>query len=343
MDFRENKWECDGIETQELRPVNSREVKTFNEISMMHIVKFKNLRLNPNNGKEQIVIKGNSFLATLHYYYYHSFLEMMGTYALIKGHIPDLKCYFNSMFGKDPVWRKEFNDRSLDSYLEYLKYSPFGAPDVQSEINHHEFTKGLVDMFSEDKNIYTIESDNIVFENFYMLLEMPTGFSGNSWERFRNLIFLSKIISKFLTPTDSKNKIYISRKTNNKRYKDFVDFQPKTVTDLKSRAFDEDEIEKYFNSIGYKTVILEGMPLIEQLNLFYNATHIAGLNGSGFVNLIAAKNNTRVIELNLIKDYKNRTNYEYMFKFKSFDFSSYSNLSENIPQIIEELKLLKNQ
>jgi hypothetical protein len=343
MDFKQNTWECDGIETQELGPIWSREVKPLNETAMLHIVKFKNLRLNSNNGKKQIVIKGNSFLATLHYYYYHAFMDMMGKYALLKSHIPDLKCYFNSMFGKEPVWRNDFEDRSVESYLKYLKHNPFGREDSNPKINYHEFTRGLVNIFSEDGNIYTIESDNILFENFYVVSEIPTGFSGISIDHLRNIEFLSDMVLKFLKPSLNKNKIFISRKVNNDRYKKDLDIFSKNQSDVANRVFEEDKIEKYFNSIGYKSVILEGMPLIEQLNLFYNATHVVGLNGSGLVNLIASKNKTRVIELNLIESYTNRVEYNYMFKFKDFKFLSYKNFSGDVDKIIKELEAIEDK
>ena len=242
------------------------------------------------------------------------------------------------MFGKEPVWRKDFEDRSLDSYLKYLKHNPFGREDSDPEINYHEFTKDLVNIFSEDKKIYTIESDNILFENFYMLLEMPVGFTGVSVDRLRNIEFLSEMISKFLKPSLSQNKIFISRRVNNDRYKKDV-----SQVDVVTRTFEEDKIEKYFNGIGYKSVILEGMPLIDQFNLFYNATHVVGLNGSGLINLIACKKNTRIIELNLIESYKNKVEYSYMFKFKGFDFLSYENFSGDIDKIIEELKGIENK
>jgi hypothetical protein len=343
MDFKQNVWECDGIETQEIGPIWGRDVPFLNETSMLYIIKFKNLRLNPHNGKEQIVIKGNSFLATLHYYYYHSFIDMMGKYAFLKHHVPDLKCYFNSMFGKNPVWRNKFEDRSVDSYLQYLKYNPFGIQNFNSEINYHEFTKDLVDIFSEDKKIYTIESDNMLFENFYVVSEMPTGFSGTSIDKITNIEYLSSMILKFLKPSLKKNKIFISRKINNDRYKNNLNAFPNTKADVEDRLFEEEKIEKYFNSIGYKSVVLEGMPLIKQFNLFYNATHVVGLSGSGLVNLIASEKNTRVIELSLIESYRNRTEYDHMFKFKNFNFLLYRNFSGNIDEIIKDLEGIEDK
>lgn len=338
------KWDCDGVEIQEIGEVVSRDVNAFNEISVLHIVKFKNLKINGDSKKKQIVIKGDSFLSTLHYFYHHSVIDMLGVYFLIKSYVPDLKCYFNSMYGKYPMWRKNFDDRSVESYLDYLKSNPFGRKDDSSDINFHEYTKDLVNIFSEDKNIYTTEVDNIMFENFYIISELPTGFAETAYTSTRNIKGLSTFVSSICTETQS-NKIFISRKLNNQRYSKEISAFP--TEDPQSnqmiRRFDQEHlIEDYFNSIGYKSVTLEGMPMLEQFNLFHNATHVAGLNGSGFVNLIAAKDKTNIIELNLIKDYVNRFSYKRLFEFKDFNYIEYNNVSNDIDSIINELKLIKD-
>lgn len=344
MEAKRIKWEADGVEIQEVGFVDSRAERGLNETSISHIVKFKNLRINPNSKKPQIKFEGDCFLATLHYFYHHSMLDMMGEYFFIRSHVPDLKCYFNSMMGKSPIWRDDFEDRSVDTYLDYLYRYPFGMRKY-NEINYHEYTRELVNIFSPDRQIYTIESDNLLFENFYVAVDLPTPFAGRDYSKHRDIKSMSEYLSNLCEEKNLPKKIYISRKLNNIRYKNELKQNP-TNNPLANpiiRVFDEeDSIEKYFNSIGYQSVCLEGMPLLDQLNLFYNATHIAGLNGSAWVNLLAAKENTNIIELNLIAGYINRFNYKEIYKFKNFNFIDYHNVSNNIEEIINELNFVKD-
>lgn len=344
MESKRIKWEAEGVEIQEVGFVDSRSERNILEASISHIVKFKNLKINPNSKRKQLIIKGDSFLATIHYFYHHSVLDIMSEYFYIKSYVPELKCYFNSVSGKYPEWRDSFEDRSINTYLNYLNKYPFGMTKY-NEIKYHEYVKDLVNIFSEDKQIYTIESDNILFENFYVIVDLPTAFAGRDYSKTRDIESLSKYLSNLCQKQNTPKKIYISRKLNNIRYKNELKQSPTDdpLANQRIRVFEnENLIEDYFNSIGYESFCLEGMPMLDQLNLFYNATHIAGLNGSAWVNLLAAKENTNIIELNLISGYTNRFNYKKAYEFKKFNFIDYHNVSGDIPKIIEELSYVKD-
>lgn len=342
---KKNEWAADSVEIIEVGEVRSRENPYAHVSSISHIVKFKNLTVNPkgklSKSPDPVTIKGDSFLASLHYFYHHSILDMMATYETIKQYVPGIKCYFNSMQGEKPYWRKDINDRSLDTFMDYIKTVSFGFKN-NSDINQHEFMRDLVKIYSEDGLIYSLEADTITFENFYLLISLPTPIA-EAYSNTRNIEMLSKkMISVCNEDAASPKKIYISRKLNNKRYKDEAATFGPTV-DVPNKSVDirvyenEDKIEKYFIDNGYAPVTLEGTSMISQLNLFYNATHIAGINGSGFVNLISSKSGTRVIELDVIAKYSNPFDYKSLYEFKSLNHSVYRCHSENIDDTLEIL------
>jgi hypothetical protein len=344
MEAKRVKWKADGVEIQEIGHVDGRAERPINETAISHIVRFKNLKINPDSKRKPIFFEGNSFLATLHYFYHHTILDMMGEYFFIKAHVSDLKCYFNSLMAKSPEWRDNFEDRSVDTYLNYLKKYPFGA-NQYNETNYHEFTRDLVNIFSPDKQIYTTESDSLIFENFYIVVDLPTPFAGKSYPQNRDIESLSIHLSELCEDKDLPKKIYVSRQMNNIRYKNELKQQPtqNPQANARIRVFEKENlIEEYFNSIGYQSVILEGMSMLDQLNLFYNATHIAGLNGSAWVNLLASKEKTNIIELNLIDGYANKFNYKNLYNFKNFNFIDYHNVSGNVEEIIKELNFVKD-
>lgn len=337
-------WEADSIEIKEI----GEHPKFFNEYqqatSVINLINFKNLHVNKSDKKEPIRIDGHSFLATLHHFYHHSVVDMMGTFYFIKKEVPELKCYFNSICKTLPVWRKSSLDKSVSSYSEYLKYNPFGFRDKNPEFNQHEFINDLVDIFSEDKQIHCISRDYIIFENFYLLIELPTAIASTSYEGTRDIHGLSKYLMSVCFDKPLPKKIYISRQKNNLRYKKELELKPE-VSDQSNpiiRVYkNENYVEDYFNSIGYHSVVLEGMPMRDQLNIFHNATHVAGLNGSGFVNLLASKPGTKVIELDLIPNYQNKFNYESLYRFKEFEYNVYRNHSMDMENVIEGLSLIK--
>lgn len=61
-----------------------------------------------------------------------------------------------------------------------------------------------------------------------------------------------------------------------------------------------EELKIYLqNNYGkkYRTVILENVPFIEQVKLFYNAKYIIGVHGGAFANMFFCKPNTLILEI----------------------------------------------
>ncbi len=56
------------------------------------------------------------------------------------------------------------------------------------------------------------------------------------------------------------------------------------------------EVQEYFLKEGFQILELESMSLADQIHIFSAATHVAGLHGAGFSNLIFAPESCRVFE-----------------------------------------------
>lgn len=76
-----------------------------------------------------------------------------------------------------------------------------------------------------------------------------------------------------------KKRLYISRKK------------------ARSRSTDESKLENFFENLGFLTVILEDLPLTEQIELFSGASHVVGLHGAGLSHLIFADQCCCILEL----------------------------------------------
>ena len=63
------------------------------------------------------------------------------------------------------------------------------------------------------------------------------------------------------------------------------------------RLRNENEVQKYLNSIGYSIVNLEDLTLDDQVHLFSSASEIIGFHGAGLTNLLFCNNDVKVIEI----------------------------------------------
>lgn len=59
----------------------------------------------------------------------------------------------------------------------------------------------------------------------------------------------------------------------------------------------EKQIKEILIKNGFSNIVLSDLNFYDQVNLFNNATHIVGLHGAGFANLVFSKPNTLVLEL----------------------------------------------
>ncbi len=92
---------------------------------------------------------------------------------------------------------------------------------------------------------------------------------------------------------------------------------------------DQERLEQYFINNGYTALDPEGLTFFEQLNYYYNATHVVAMRGSALLNTIFCDPGTKIFILD--------TNYIYSFPYREiceiFDHEVY--------EIPFELKLKK--
>jgi hypothetical protein len=126
----------------------------------------------------------------------------------------------------------------------------------------------------------------------------------NNHVHIQDLIFLSnQLVSEDLN-IDTYSKIYISRKKYQRRHEM------------------EDEIENYFNKIGYHTVYFEDLSQHEQIQICKNAKEVVCYLGSSLVNLMLSKTKALVYVIDF--DDSNNPN------FSSEMTSLYSFLMNNL-------------
>ena len=63
------------------------------------------------------------------------------------------------------------------------------------------------------------------------------------------------------------------------------------------RLRNENDVQGWFREKGYEIIKLETLTLDEQVQLFSDATHIAGFHGAGLANLLFCKAGTHVVEI----------------------------------------------
>lgn len=315
----------------------------------LNIIKLKDVTLfhNPdyNHRKDQVIIKGKTFLSLFHYHYHHFLIDTVAQYEFIKKYVPGLNIEF---MARDAayMWRKkeDLSDYDPELFIEYLKTKHFGnsIEVINTGVEQHKYFEGIFNMYNKNGNklIYSDITDDMFFEEVYFLVDdfeffqieslEEVGLTGKeipwlspewkrtsgaklfeSWEKILwehdGIRCASKVIKPLLKKDPkSPKKIYISRQLANKRYiqeKAKLNFWA-ADKNLKSRVFEEeDQLEEFFIKNGYTSVTLEGMPFLDQMQLFYNATHVASLSGSGLVNMIGCDSETKIFEIRAIRHF----------------------------------------
>jgi hypothetical protein len=91
--------------------------------------------------------------------------------------------------------------------------------------------------------------------------------------------------------TNSSKKIFISRRKRSKLIEQFSDSGSLI---RHSPEWYHDALESYFSNRGYDVYELSGMFIGDQVKLFHNATHVAGISGVGLLNSIFCKDGATV-------------------------------------------------
>jgi len=163
--------------------------------------------------------------------------------------------------------------RNSDNYEEV---NNFKYKNIRTEYSIYSIPKKYIfEDIDNTKQNYTIGNSSRNYLN-----------SNNSYKNFSQ--FIIKLLDRGVINKKNKRKVLILRdeksiskyKPRNKNTRMILNLQ-----DLKKSAKD------------YEVVYLENLNIIEQIELFYNISHVISISGAGLVNIIYSQENTFVFEL----------------------------------------------
>lgn len=312
---------------------------------------------------ENVFIPGNSFIVTAdNWQYAHLIQECIGHYEFLKQYIPDLKIYFITPFkAHEDLFEKR------DEYGAWIFRDLLIKYNVKKE-----------DILDYSKSL-TFENIYYVFNFFTFIIkdyiEANPVIHSHLHEDFNLQRETAKIVSEVFVPEKTrlpqKNKIFISKRKADKYYEKFIEAKEKLraeypndedfIPRLKKlqghndfgtmeknynirRYSGQKEIEDFFEERGYEIVFTEDLGLFEQINKYYNASHIASINGTGCYNAIFSDRNTKVFMINTHSQFywffdyllKDRLGDNNVFVFPEIDRTK----DEQVPieKIMEELR-----
>ncbi len=162
--------------------------------------------------------------------------------------------------------------RNLDDHEEL---NDFKSKNIKINYNIYSIPKGYQFEDIDNKKTYTVGNHSRFYLN-----------SNNSYKSFSQ--FIKKLLDKGIINKKNKKKVLLLRneaaiskyKPRNKNTRMILNLQ-----DLKKSTKD------------YEVVYLENLNIIEQIELFYNISHVIGISGAGLVNMIYSQENAFVFEL----------------------------------------------
>lgn len=257
------------------------------------------------NDEKPIYFNGKYFGITFGAEYAHLMMHLIGPYLYLKNTIPDLQLIFLRF------------EESKD-YLTQTKASEdlakiLGAPIIDVNSGNYcfeDFMFFYLDDFHitvkpivNDENFKTcfpIIPSSLFLDKFYFV--EPDSKELESFETY-SLLELYKYFSPFLKLNNNKEKIYIKRARNN--YNKSIMSTTQWFKDIK--YLDDlfyDYLEELLTEKGYRVVELDGMNFIEQINLFYNASIVASIEGTSMFNALWCEESTNIFRISANKVYK---------------------------------------
>ena len=219
--------------------------------------------------------------------YFHLLYDMLFQYEILKEEYPQIKIKMVHAFAENEYFFKLL-DRNAPVLRDIMKLYGITEKDILPHNN-------TVYHFKKTYNI--LFAHNYVYRPF--MIEKwgepdhfgPPGYNARPHKNYPNEhrdffvrarnLFMKRVFKGFNIKKNSSQKIYVARK-------------PDGNNERGTSTFNKN-IEKYFKSKGYEVVYNEGLGLREQVERYYNATHIAGLKGSNFVNMVFCRQNVKII------------------------------------------------
>jgi hypothetical protein len=259
-------------------------------------------------------IPGNIFLIDLDFLdsHYHFLVDFIGQYFLIKKYVKDLvPVLISYQHGKEKI--------KLEKHLPLSKYfySVLNKLDIfeDSVIDLREY-KSLVlkNIFITDPFFNGYLQGDVVNTSFpgntvYGLPEVANLLRVNTNYNNNNKVFVSRIkendiARKLLKDLENQEKVIHGRRVGACK-KTLENFNATEgygqMIKIRHRLMsleDEKSLENFFRLKGYRIVDPSQYTLDEQLDIFSNATHVAGLSGAGLINSIFSNHKVKLFILN---------------------------------------------
>lgn len=312
--FEYQGWKFDSIECIPFKEEN------------FEIIKVTNLR-NKESKEYDIEISEPSFMMQANAHLWHFVQEGLAQYEVISNKIPSVKLFFH-----------DFHLESTEEvHLSIKDYS-------QLKSQYSPYIKDLARIYSTDQKIYMTNKNSILIKETYFindisrLLDRDLLLSGpvvpywikatnskgewvdpenkraspyfdesciyDKWQITGLNLVKNRLSPYMLESNERHKKIYISREDVNKMW---------SILAPSRSFFEEQTLIDYFISQGYNKVVLTEYDYIDQLNILFNATHVAGITGSGLFNSFLCKPGTTLIEIHVSGNYY--WSYEYFKEF----------------------------
>jgi len=231
-----------------------------------------------------------------------------GKWLLVK--TDDNYCHLMTHIGAYLILKEEIPDLQIGFLLGRTKHISIVHQDIMSYF-------GIPTFQAMDPREWDIH-----FEQIYVSTEWGASFMQKAVNQdigaqtLQVAQCLNRVVEEFkpfLKKTDEKHKIFSSRKLNNLDH---------ISLGTSHRTYSEGidiALEGVYEESGYKIMSFQDTGLFYQLNMFYNASHVAGVAGTGLMNTMFSDPDTEVDEY--------LTNRQYWSPFKFF--SQYSGASMN--------------
>ena len=255
---------------------------------------FENIILGKINSEKILCFSGTNLIITCTPHYFHY-----------------LKEYYASF-----LYYKNNYDKS-SKYL-WIENPTYIYPKHQDMCNVCEWTESLISKDCAGKfdinilinSCVLVERLVVIFDGQQVLAQYKKRFTDYTNTPGLNMELRSMFIEKGNPKVDKNKKIFISRRLVSKELKDwnYPHLLDSVWLNTQRRLryhpdWVEEEIENIFSENGYSIIQPSGMPMDEQISIFANATHVAGLLGTGFYNGIFCKPSTKFTALRINPDY----------------------------------------
>ncbi len=167
-----------------------------------------------------------------------------------------------------------------------LQIPPFGD-DVRGSVVvmpklRAPFQLGSLDLLVEAKRraVFIGEQTRVSCQR---LTYMPQIVSSDPNPHPARRLLLEEVRRRAGAPLVATRKIYVSRKDATKR-----------------RLANEDEVIEILEREGFEPIIMSGMSVAQQVQLFASATHVVGAHGAGLGNVIFCQPGARLLEFHMV-------------------------------------------